>query len=88
MTSSISRRSILFADVGAVGTIHADSVRIPASIGKLPKMTDGIQPITQAERASRLEKARKLMRENGLRAIVCEGGSSMFYFTGVRWDPI
>jgi Xaa-Pro dipeptidase len=88
MTSSISRRSVLFAGVGAISTIHADAVRIPASIGKLRKMTDGIQPITQAERAARLEKARKLMHENGLRAIVCEGGSSMFYFTSVRWDPI
>jgi Xaa-Pro dipeptidase len=51
-------------------------------------MTDGVQPITQVERDARIEKARKLMHENGLRAIVCEGGSSMFYFTGVRWDPI
>jgi Xaa-Pro dipeptidase len=48
-------------------------------------MTAGIQPIALAERQARLEKARRLMAEQRLGAIVLEGGSSMFYFTGVRW---
>lgn len=48
-------------------------------------MTAGIQPITADERAGRIEKARRLMAENKLDAIYLEGGSSMFYFTGVRW---
>ena len=34
---------------------------------------------------ARIEKARRLMADNRLDAIVLEGGSSMFYFTGVRW---
>jgi Xaa-Pro dipeptidase len=42
-------------------------------------------PITDAERAARIEKARRLMSENGIDATVLEGGSSMFYYTGVRW---
>jgi Xaa-Pro dipeptidase len=41
--------------------------------------------ITDAERLARIEKARRLMRDNGIDAIVLEGGTSMFYFTGVRW---
>jgi Xaa-Pro dipeptidase len=41
--------------------------------------------ITDAERLARIEKARRLMRENGIDAIVLEGGTSMFYYTGVRW---
>src|ERR1043165_7930682 len=41
--------------------------------------------ITAAERLQRIEKARRLMKDNGIDAIVLEGGSSMFYFTGVRW---
>ena len=48
-------------------------------------MTDGIVPITADERAARIEKARKLMADNSIDAIFLEGGSSMFYFTGVRW---
>ena len=57
----------------------------PASITALKPMTDGIKPITADERAARIEKARKLMADNKLDAIFLEGGSSMFYFTGVRW---
>jgi Xaa-Pro dipeptidase len=41
--------------------------------------------ITDAERLARIEKARRLMRDNGIDAIVLEGGTSMFYYTGVRW---
>ena len=48
-------------------------------------MTGGIQPITAAERQARVEKARRLMRDNGLGALIIESGSSMFYFTGTRW---
>jgi Xaa-Pro dipeptidase len=48
-------------------------------------MTDGVVPITEEERRSRIEKARRLMVENRLDAIYIESGSSLFYFTGVRW---
>jgi Xaa-Pro dipeptidase len=50
-------------------------------------MTAGIQPIGLAEYRSRLEKARRLMRENDIAAVVCEGGSSVYYFTGIRLKP-
>jgi Xaa-Pro dipeptidase len=42
-------------------------------------------PITDDERRARVEKARRLMADNGIAAIFLEGGSSMFYFTGVHW---
>ncbi len=42
-------------------------------------------PITDEERRARIEKARRLMVENGIDAMVLEGGTSMFYYTGVRW---
>jgi Xaa-Pro dipeptidase len=48
-------------------------------------MTDGIVPISDTEREARLEKARRLMVENHINAIYLEGGTSLFYFTGVRW---
>jgi Xaa-Pro dipeptidase len=44
-----------------------------------------VAPITDDERRGRIEKARRLMTENGIDAMFLEGGSSMFYFTGVRW---
>ena len=42
-------------------------------------------PISDDERRARIERARRLMAENGIGAMFLEGGTSMFYFTGVRW---
>lgn len=55
------------------------------AIAALKPMTAGISPITADERAARIEKARRLMADLKIDAIYLEGGSSMFYFTGVRW---
>lgn len=55
------------------------------AIAALKPMTADVKPITADERAARLEKARKLMGDNKIGALYLEGGSSMFYFTGVRW---
>jgi Xaa-Pro dipeptidase len=61
------------------------AAQLPASIRGLRPMTGGIVPITSSERLARIEKARRLMTENRVDAILLEGGSSLFYFTGVRW---
>jgi len=58
---------------------------VPAPIRALTPMTGGILPITLDERRARIEKARRLMAANRLDAIMVEGGTSLFYFTGVRW---
>ena len=52
---------------------------------ELKPMTDGILPITNQERLERIEKAKRLMVEKNILAIYMESGTSMFYFTGVRW---
>src|SRR6266542_2644542 len=59
---------------------------LPESIRKLRRMTDGIVPISLDERRARIEKARRLMRENKIDALYIEPGSSMFYYTGMRWS--
>ena len=46
---------------------------------------DRQRPITDDERRARIEKAQRLMAENGIGAMFLEGGTSMVYFTGVRW---
>jgi Xaa-Pro dipeptidase len=51
----------------------------------LSPMTGDVVPISDEERLGRIEKARRLMVDNGIRAIYLEAGTSMFYFTGVRW---
>jgi Xaa-Pro dipeptidase len=55
------------------------------AIAALKPMTSDVKPITPAERAARVAKAQQLMAQNKIAATILEGGSSMFYFTGVRW---
>jgi Xaa-Pro dipeptidase len=64
---------------------QAGAADVPASIRALRSMANGIVPISDNERKARLERARRLMAETHLDAIYLEGGSSLFYFTGVRW---
>src|SRR5436190_13324092 len=58
---------------------------LPSQIRKLRKMTDDVVPISMDERRSRIEKARRLMRDHKIAAIYLEPGASMFYYTGMRW---
>ena len=55
------------------------------AIAALKPMTADVKPITADERKARIQKAQQLMAANKIGAIFLEGGSSMFYFTGVRW---
>lgn len=57
-----------------------------AMFPELKPMMDGIVPIRDEERLERIEKARRLMIKNDISAIYIESGTSMFYFTGVRWS--
>jgi Xaa-Pro dipeptidase len=56
----------------------------PEDIRALKPMNAGVKPIEPAERAARIEKARRLMRENKVAAVYMESGSTMFYYTGLR----
>jgi Xaa-Pro aminopeptidase len=56
-----------------------------STLASLEPIGPPVAPITDDERHARIEKARRLMAENKIDAIVLEGGTSMYYFTGVRW---
>jgi Xaa-Pro dipeptidase len=58
---------------------------LPPAIAKLRSMKDEARPITGEERHERQEKARRLMEANGLDAILLMEGTSLNYFTGIRW---
>ena len=85
------RRDFLTVSAGFLGATllapgaSTQAQQRPDPIQKLRPMTDGIVKISDDERLSRIEKARRLMAENGIGAIVLEPGPSMFYFTDVRW---
>ena len=55
------------------------------SIAALKPFPGKAVPISVDERKTRIEKARRLMVENGMGAIVLEPGTSMTYFVDVRW---
>lgn len=58
---------------------------LPPAIKALKSMKDQAKPITTDERRARLEKARSLMKANGINALMLTGGTSLDYFTGMRW---
>lgn len=62
-----------------------DSAGLPPAIAALTSMRDLATPISVDERRARLEKARRLMAQNGIDSILLTGGTSMVYFTGMEW---
>jgi Xaa-Pro dipeptidase len=87
----VQRREFLKVSAGVLGAaLAAPSPPVagqetPDPIRALRPMVGGITKITDTERMARMEKARRLMVENGLDAIVMEPGSTLTYYTDVRW---
>jgi Xaa-Pro dipeptidase len=85
MMMHISRRALLGGGAAAAAFGLTGLARAAvAQAGDLP----GIPippPISSGERLQRLAKARALMQQHGIGAIVVESGPSLDYFTGVQW---
>jgi Xaa-Pro aminopeptidase len=58
---------------------------LPPSIAGLKSMRDQAKPVTLEERTARQEKARQLLKDNRLDALLLTEGTSLDYFTGVQW---
>ncbi len=56
----------------------------PAGMDGRPGPIDA-PPITVGERRARIEKLQMLMRQSGFQALLVESGSTLEYFTGIRW---
>ena len=63
--------------------IHADE-SIQNTMKKQNMTLDSI-PITPNERKERIKKAQNLMQQHNIEALIIEAGSSLIYFTGVKW---
>lgn len=57
---------------------------LPPAIAALQPMTGMVRPFTNDEREARIEKAKKLMLENKIDAILLSGGASSLYFANVQ----
>ncbi|WP_068083043.1 M24 family metallopeptidase [Novosphingobium rosa] len=83
---TLPRRNLLLG-TGALALSTLLPARLLAEIdtSDLSDITQGIAPISTAEREARIERARQLMRDHQIDAILIEPGASMVYFTGVEW---
>jgi Xaa-Pro dipeptidase len=86
----ISRRTFMQAGAAVAAALGLPAEVVPAeklpdSIAELESMKGQARPISREERAIRQEKARQLMASNNLGAILLMEGTSLEYFTGVRW---
>jgi Xaa-Pro dipeptidase len=90
----ISRRKFLELSATSAGVaalaapkLHATSQDgpLPPSIAALRPRKDEATPISREERQQRQERARKLMAENSLDAMVLMTGTSLQYFSGIHW---
>jgi Xaa-Pro dipeptidase len=57
----------------------------PVSQPILASLTSSSVPIQASEHQSRVEKAQRLMQEQGIDALLLEAGASLQYFTGIKW---
>jgi Xaa-Pro dipeptidase len=83
-SSAAAAAGLSVAGCDATAASAADEA-LPPSIARLTSWADRPRPITTEERAGRVENARRLMRQEGLSALAMCGGTSMIYFTNVRW---
>ena len=83
MTASLAAAS-RFAPP-AMGRETEAAASVPPSLARLQSRKSEANPITIEERHQRQEQARRLMSENTLDAIILMEGTSLRYFTGIRW---
>jgi len=80
----IGRRDFLVMGAAAAALAPARSFAREAAPALRP-MTRDVVPIARDEYLARIDKARRLMGEAGIAALMIEPGASMTYFTGVQW---
>src|SRR3954470_7847257 len=77
--------ALVAARTARVGADAAQSAALPPSIAALTSMRDRARPITNDERRARIEKARRLMAQHKLDALMLTQGTSLVYFTNIHW---
>jgi Xaa-Pro dipeptidase len=65
-------------------TIGVGGSSFAEELAKLKPMMDGIEPIAVSEFRARVEKAQRLLREQGLQALYLDTSTSLHYFTGIQ----
>jgi Xaa-Pro dipeptidase len=98
MNPMLDRRRFLLSSAAAAAAaptlaLHAQrptvtvdpNLKLPPAIAALSSRRSEATPITLAEREQRLERARALLAQHKIDALVIATGTSLNYFTGLRW---
>jgi Xaa-Pro dipeptidase len=89
-----TRRRFFWSSAAALVASRASRVRasdaqpaaaLPPSLAALTSMRAQAKPITNQERRARIEKAQRLMAEHKIDALMLTQGTSLVYFTNIRW---
>ncbi|MBV8405052.1 MAG: aminopeptidase P family protein [Gammaproteobacteria bacterium] len=85
--SRVSRREFLALSAAgaAIAGPGAQAAQSSAAAPTLSSVTRNVQPIDAAEHGVRLAKLQGLMQQRKNAALLVEAGSSLEYFTGIRW---
>ncbi len=82
----VSRRTFFGLSATGVALLGTQGVRSASPVAdRLSPLTRGVVPISAQERAARIAKVQGLMQQKGIAALLVEAGSSLEYFTGIRW---
>jgi Xaa-Pro aminopeptidase len=83
--SPFSRRN--FLGLTAAGAALAAGLRVQEAAAGAEAISPAARatPITPAEHAARITKLQSLMQRDKIAALMVEAGSSLEYFTGIRW---
>jgi Xaa-Pro dipeptidase len=87
----LTRRSFFWSSAAALvagrvsPALAQTSGALPPSIAALTSMRAQATPITNEARRARLDKARRLMAAHKIDALMLTQGTSLTYFTNIRW---
>ena len=82
---SPGRRAVLAGAAAMPFALTAVARAAEPDLSALASLTTAATAIGPEERARRLARAQALMKANGIGAVLIEPGSSLVYFTGIRW---
>src|SRR5689334_20169505 len=89
LSTEITRRAALGALAATTAVAATSRVALAADgarkVTGLKPMTSGAKPISPTERFARITKLQGLMQQQKIAALLVDTGSTLDYFTGVRW---
>ena len=84
--TTVSRRDFFsLTAAGAAVAVGTRAAAAPAQVPGLSSLTRDVPAIGKEEHGARLAKVQGLMQRHKIAAFLVESGSSLEYFTGIRW---